>query len=201
MNIFTKKTVALIVVLVALAAAAWYMFGSAAGGLDYPNADKYTGGDAEITGAVNSLFVDWTSGKVTVEYWDGAAVSVSETASRTLSADEKFMKEALREARKASRNGETPIGCVIVHTRLYDGTALQEPEIIARGRNRREALFDATAHAEIEALVVHAAGQAVVHVGAIGAKAFNGYHDYSLLRDYLPMISGSKLAASTGREK
>ena len=90
MNIFTKKTVALIVVLVALAAAAWYMFGSAAGGLDYPNADKYTGGDAEITGAVNSLFVDWTSGKVTVEYWDSAAVSVSETASRTLSADEKL---------------------------------------------------------------------------------------------------------------
>jgi tRNA(Arg) A34 adenosine deaminase TadA len=62
------------------------------------------------------------------------------------------MKEALREARKASRNGETPIGCVIVRTRLYDGTALQEPEIIARGRNRRNTDKCTLSHAEILAI-------------------------------------------------
>ena len=71
---------------------------------------------------------------------------------KTLSADEKFMKEALREARKASRNGETPIGCVIVRTRLYDGTVLQEPEIIARGRNRRNTDKCTLSHAEILAI-------------------------------------------------
>ena len=71
---------------------------------------------------------------------------------KTLSADEKFMKEALREARKASRNGETPIGCVIVRTRLYDGTVLQEPEIIARGHNRRNTDKCTLSHAEILAI-------------------------------------------------
>ena len=36
---------------------------------------------------------------------------------RELSTDEKFMKEALRQARKAYKLEEAPIGCVIV----YDG--------------------------------------------------------------------------------
>ena len=71
---------------------------------------------------------------------------------KTLSSDEKFMKEALREARKAYRIGETPIGCVIVRTRLYDGTALPEPEIIARGHNRRNTDKCTLSHAEILAI-------------------------------------------------
>ena len=44
--------------------------------------------------------------------------------------EEKFMKEALKQAKKAASIGETPIGAVIVR----DG------EIIARGYNKRETL-------------------------------------------------------------
>ena len=56
--------------------------------------------------------------------------------------DETYMAEAVKEARKAFRRGETPIGCVIVH----DG------RIIARGRNRRDRSGNVLAHAEIEAI-------------------------------------------------
>ena len=52
------------------------------------------------------------------------------------------MREALREAEKAAEKGEVPVGCVIVH----------DNRIIGRGYNRREALQDATAHAEIIAI-------------------------------------------------
>ena len=55
---------------------------------------------------------------------------------------EKFMREALALAKEAIRDGDVPVGCVIVR----DG------EIVGRGRNRREAAGDATAHAEVEAI-------------------------------------------------
>ncbi|MCF0228332.1 MAG: nucleoside deaminase [Parasporobacterium sp.] len=55
---------------------------------------------------------------------------------------EKFMKEAIRQAVKASAIGEVPIGCVIV----YDG------RIIGRGYNRRMTDRTALAHAEITAI-------------------------------------------------
>ena len=71
---------------------------------------------------------------------------------KQLSADEKFMKAALREARKAYKISETPIGCVIVRTRLYDGTVLPEPEILARGHNRRNTDKSTLSHAEILAI-------------------------------------------------
>ena len=71
---------------------------------------------------------------------------------KALTADEKFMKAALREARKAYKIGETPIGCVIVRTRLYDGTVLPAPEIIARGHNRRNTDKCTLSHAEILAI-------------------------------------------------
>ena len=56
--------------------------------------------------------------------------------------DEKFMKAALTQARKAYRIGETPIGCVIV----CDG------EIIARGYNRRKIDKNTLSHAELIAI-------------------------------------------------
>ncbi len=56
--------------------------------------------------------------------------------------DEKYMKEALRQAKKAYKMDETPIGCVIVR----DG------KIIARGYNRRNTDKSALAHAEITAI-------------------------------------------------
>ncbi|MCR5754151.1 MAG: tRNA adenosine(34) deaminase TadA [Acetatifactor sp.] len=55
---------------------------------------------------------------------------------------EKYMKEALRQAKKAYRLGEVPIGCVIVH----------EGEIIGRGYNRRNTDKNTLAHAEITAI-------------------------------------------------
>jgi len=56
--------------------------------------------------------------------------------------DEYFMYQALKEARKASRANEVPIGAVIV----------KGGEVIARGWNQVETLKDATAHAEMIAL-------------------------------------------------
>ena len=55
---------------------------------------------------------------------------------------EYFMDQALALAREAAADGDVPVGCVIVR----DG------EIVGRGRNRREARGDATAHAEVEAI-------------------------------------------------
>lgn len=56
--------------------------------------------------------------------------------------DEKFMREAIKQARKAYAREETPIGCVIV----YDG------KIIARGYNKRNMKKNTLAHAEISAI-------------------------------------------------
>lgn len=56
--------------------------------------------------------------------------------------DEKYMKEAIRQAKKAYKLDETPIGCVIVH----DG------KIIGRGYNRRNTDKSPLAHAEISAI-------------------------------------------------
>ena len=56
--------------------------------------------------------------------------------------DEKYMKEALKQAKKAYALEETPIGCVIVH----------EGKIISRGYNRRNTDKNPLAHAEITAI-------------------------------------------------
>lgn len=58
---------------------------------------------------------------------------------KKMSDDEKFMKEALRQAKKAYAMEETPIGCVLVH----------EGKIIARGYNKRNKKKNTLAHAEI----------------------------------------------------
>lgn len=59
-----------------------------------------------------------------------------------LTEDEKYMKEALKEAKKAYALGEVPIGCVIV----YEG------KIIGRGYNRRNTDKNTLNHAEITAI-------------------------------------------------
>ena len=56
--------------------------------------------------------------------------------------DEKYMKEALKQAKKAYDLGEVPIGCVIVY----------EDKIIGRGYNRRNTDKNTLAHAEITAI-------------------------------------------------
>lgn len=55
---------------------------------------------------------------------------------------EKYMREALRQARKAAQIGEVPIGCVIVH----------DDRIIARGYNKRNKQKTTLGHAEILAI-------------------------------------------------
>lgn len=55
---------------------------------------------------------------------------------------EKYMKQAIREAKKAYALGEVPIGCVIV----YEG------KIIGRGYNRRNMDKNTLSHAEITAI-------------------------------------------------
>ena len=56
--------------------------------------------------------------------------------------DERFMREAIRQARKAGALMEVPIGCVIV----YEG------KIIARGYNRRNTDKNTISHAELNAI-------------------------------------------------
>lgn len=56
--------------------------------------------------------------------------------------DEKFMKAAIAQARKAEALEEVPIGCVIV----------QDGKIIARGYNRRNTDHNTLSHAELTAI-------------------------------------------------
>ncbi len=56
--------------------------------------------------------------------------------------EEKFMKAAIREAKKAEKLEEVPIGCVIVYNE----------KIIARGYNRRNTDKNTLAHAELLAI-------------------------------------------------
>lgn len=56
--------------------------------------------------------------------------------------DEYFMREALKEARKAFEIGEVPVGAVVVC----------KNRVIARAHNQTEKLTDATAHAEMLAV-------------------------------------------------
>ena len=56
--------------------------------------------------------------------------------------DEKYMKAAIREAKKAYKLDEVPIGCVIA----------QNEKIIARGYNRRNTDKNTLAHAELSAI-------------------------------------------------
>lgn len=53
-----------------------------------------------------------------------------------------YMKEALKEAKKAYKKGEVPVGAIIV----------KNGEIIARGYNLKEIKNDTTKHAEMIAI-------------------------------------------------
>lgn len=59
--------------------------------------------------------------------------------------DVKWMKEAIKQAKKAESYDEVPIGCVIV----------KDDKVIARGYNKRETLQQSIAHAEIMAIQKH----------------------------------------------
>ncbi|HEY2734293.1 MAG TPA: tRNA adenosine(34) deaminase TadA [Polyangiales bacterium] len=56
--------------------------------------------------------------------------------------DERFMRDALKEAAAAGEAGDVPVGCVLV----------REGEVLARAHNHRQRSQDPTAHAELIAL-------------------------------------------------
>lgn len=68
-----------------------------------------------------------------------AALKEEERLKEQRCLDERFMRQALREARKAEALGDVPIGCVIVC----------KGKVIARGYNRRNADKSVLSHAEI----------------------------------------------------
>lgn len=61
---------------------------------------------------------------------------------KMMTLEEKYMREAIRQAKKAAALKEVPIGCVIVH----------DNKIIGRGYNRRISDKNVLAHAEIAAI-------------------------------------------------
>ena len=61
-----------------------------------------------------------------------------------MTTDEKYMKQAIKQAKKAYAIDEVPIGCIIV--RDEDG------KVIARGYNRRNTDKNTLSHAELNAI-------------------------------------------------
>ena len=94
--------------------------------------------------------------------------------------DEKFMQEALREAKAAMAAGEIPIGAVVV----WKG------RIIGRGHNQTEKLHDTTAHAEM--IAITAATE------AMGGKYLNDCTLYVTVEP-CPMCAGALNWAQIGR--
>lgn len=75
--------------------------------------------------------------------------------------DEYFMSLAIREAHKAAKNGDVPIGCIIVYDGLRPGSkadiraeelGIRPGSIIGRGYNRRNRDKSSIKHAEILAI-------------------------------------------------
>ena len=94
--------------------------------------------------------------------------------------DERFMREALREAEAARDEDEIPVGAVVV----WKG------RIIAKGHNMVERLHDPTAHAEMIALTAA--------TEAVGGKYLNDCTLYVTLEP-CPMCAAALCWAQTGR--
>jgi len=94
--------------------------------------------------------------------------------------EKRFMLQALELAREAGRAGEVPVGAVVVRA----------GELISGGRNRREALGNALAHAEIEAI----AGAC----RALGSWRLTGCQLYVTLEP-CPMCAGAAVNARMER--
>ena len=94
--------------------------------------------------------------------------------------DEKYIREALKEAGYALEEGEIPIGAVVVC----------RGRIIGRGHNMTERLKDPTAHAEM--IAITAATE------ALGGKYLNDCTLYVTVEP-CPMCAGAITWAQTGR--
>ena len=97
-----------------------------------------------------------------------------------MNSDETFMREAVKQAKKAYAREETPIGCVIT----YEG------KIIARGYNKRNEKKNTLAHAEIQA--IHKASK------LLGDWRLEGCTMYVTLEP-CPMCAGAILQARIPR--
>lgn len=82
--------IALVVVLVLLAGWSLFKVNGYAVGSSYPDENKYTVGGGTVSGSVENLDIDWTSGQVNIEYHNGSGFIISETANRDLSEDDKL---------------------------------------------------------------------------------------------------------------
>lgn len=98
----------------------------------------------------------------------------------TIKEDDFFMQAAISEARKALEKGEVPIGAVVV----CNGT------IVGRGHNMVEALSDATAHAEMQAITAATA--------SIGGKYLNQCTLYVTVEPCV-MCAGASAWSQMGR--
>ncbi len=94
--------------------------------------------------------------------------------------EKRYMLQALALAREAAQAGEVPVGAVVV----------REGQVLGQGRNRREALGSALAHAEIEALA-----QAC---RTVGDWRLTGAHLYVTLEP-CPMCAGAAVNARVAR--
>jgi len=99
---------------------------------------------------------------------------------RNLEMDQVFMEQAILEAGEAAREGEVPIGAVIV---IND-------KIIAKAHNLRETTGDPTAHAEV--LAIREAAKVKRHWRLLGATL------YTTLEP-CPMCAGAMVMARINR--
>lgn len=96
---------------------------------------------------------------------------------------EKFMREALKEAKKAFQKGDVPVGAVAVF----------QNKIIARGHNQMELLHDPTAHAEMIAIT-----QAADFLHAQGGEHHRGSLEkvsFYVTLEPCPMCAGALVLA------
>ena len=100
--------------------------------------------------------------------------------------DEFFMRMALREAEKASADGEVPTGCVIVEEPEDPEAPPTAARILGRAHNQTEMLVDATAHAEI--LALSAAFQAKGNWRLTGTRLY-------VTKEPCPMCAGAIILA------
>lgn len=94
--------------------------------------------------------------------------------------DERWMRRALDEARRAPAHGDVPVGCVVVR----DGA------VIAAARNERELRQDPTAHAEV--LAIRDAALALGGWRLVGATVY-------VTLEPCPMCAGALLQARPER--
>jgi tRNA(adenine34) deaminase len=97
-----------------------------------------------------------------------------------MASDIDFMRLALKEAEKAFNEDEVPVGAVLVI----------KGEIIARAHNKRESVFDPTAHAEV--IVMREAAQKIKNWRLIDATIY-------VTKEPCIMCAGAMVNARLGR--